>query len=81
MEPKEIAMNRPMYMSAINAPGIGAKFAAAAHTNSVAPAVTLLRWYCLVRYMIMLVLSPNPATFSNISFAVGTKGKEKIHQI
>jgi hypothetical protein len=35
--------------------------------------VTVLRWYLLVRYVIMLVLSPNPATFSSISFTVDTQ--------
>jgi hypothetical protein len=75
-------MNRPRYMSATTAPGMGAKFDTALQTNSILWEATLLRWYCLVRYVIMLVLSPNPATFSSISFARHPKKKGgKWHQL
>ena len=71
-------MNRPRYMSATTAPGMGAKFDIAPHTNSIVWEATVLRWYLLVRYVIMLVLSPNPATFSSISFTRHPKTRKKF---
>jgi hypothetical protein len=80
-EPNATAMNRPRYMSATRAPGLGVKLDTAFQMNSILWEATLLRWYCFVRYVIRLLLSPIPATFSSISFARHPKKKREKNGI
>jgi hypothetical protein len=56
---------------------MGAKFDTAPHTKRRLPALAWLRWYCMLRYVMKLMLSPNPATFSSISFAKEMQRKQE----
>lgn len=79
MEATVMVQNRPTNASEIKAPSKGVKLAVPPKLVRVLAALVTGICSCVVKYLIILVLNPTTANFSQISFATYTHTHTKIH--